>query len=109
MAVIWAPETASDFLRIHEHNEEAFDTETADDIEEFVYRCGNLVRPGQGLRWSGLTIRRVRTIDRQHPKRISYQYKLFFRALGADVEIFAVYHVREEWEVLVPGRVMPAP
>ncbi len=29
MAVIWAPETERDFLRIHEYNEEAFETATA--------------------------------------------------------------------------------
>lgn len=108
MVAIWAPETAGDLARIHAFNTDAFDIEEADCIEQFILDAGNQLKPSAGWRWKGLPIRKVIVCHPQRSDRLGYQYMLFFRqGEGRSVQIVAVYHVREDWTVLVPHRAPP--
>jgi plasmid stabilization system protein ParE len=109
MAVIWAPGTKGDFARIHKFNSDAYSEAGADAIEEFVVRVGDRLRSGSGVFWDPPEIRKFRTEHPEHPDRLTYQYMLFFRtAAEGRVEIFAVYHVRENWTELLSGRSGPS-
>ena len=101
MTVIWATDTESDFDRIHEFNTE--NNDDADDIEAFILDEGEQIRPNYGSPWTELGLRKYKTRDTG--KRLRYEYFLFFRIQNTDVEIVAVYHVREDWQNILPTRV----
>lgn len=110
MAVVWAPATKGDFARIHQFNKDAYSQQLADEVHNFILETGEKILPASGAPWPAMVgTRKKRTKHPLHPARITYQYNLFFRLTDADeVEIFALYHVKEDWTVLLPARVMPS-
>lgn len=104
MAVIWAPETVADFARIHAFNTEAFGRDEADRIEQFILDAGEQLESMSGWPWKALPIRKAVIHHPRRRERLGYQYMFFFRTGPVQVEIIAVYHAREDWTALVPGR-----
>ncbi len=92
MTVIWAPETAGDFSRIYSHNVAARDEATALDIENKILNLGDALVPNSGTPYLNAGERRI---------VLSNGYLLFFRVSGQMIEIFAVYHQRENWAAIL--------
>ena len=110
MAVIWAPGTKGDLARIHQFNKDAYSQQLADEVHNFLLDVGGALLPKSGASWPDMAdTRKKRTRHPDHPARITHQYNLFFRLTGAGaVEIFALYHVKEDWTVALPARVTPS-
>ena len=95
MAVVWAPQTLDDFERIFAHNLEWKGVDRAESIEMAIRRHGDRLTRNSGIPWGRPNERRSLNAD---------DYWLFFRVHGDDIQIFAVFHAKENWTVLTGER-----
>ncbi|MGB8842547.1 MAG: hypothetical protein WCC64_15915 [Aliidongia sp.] len=89
MAVIWAPATKGDFVRIHQFNKDAYSQQVADEVHNFILDAGEHIRPASGAPWAAINgARKTRTTHPFYPARITHQYNLFFwLTVAGEVEI----------------------
>ncbi len=95
MAVVWAPQTLDDFERIHAHNLEWKGPDRTEQIESGIRQHGCALTKNSGLPWGRPDERRSLTRD---------NYWIFFRIFGGDIQIFAIFHAKEDWTVLTGRR-----